>query len=104
MTIKEIAMLGKDFHDNYYSKYHHYVVTTYKYRGKIKTLKTLELTDEGRKIMMGEALNAKVFTCPYCGEKVSFQDLEYWGEEIEKVIANEIPCSMCYEDEMGEDL
>lgn len=104
MTTIEIATIGKDFHDNCYSKYHHYVTKTYKYRGEIKTRKDLELTEEGRAILMGEALNAKVFICPCCERKVSFNNLEYWGEEIEEVVANEIYCSECYEDEMGEDL
>ena len=104
MTTIEIATIGKEFHDNYFTKYHHYVVKTYKYRGEIKTRKVLEMTEEGQAIMMSEALNAKVFTCPDCGQKVSFNDLEYWGEEIEKVVANKVSCSLCYEDEMGEDL
>lgn len=104
MTKNEIAKLGKEFHENYYTKYHHYVVKTYKYRGEIKTRKNLELTTEGRQILMGEALNAKVFTCPCCGQKVSFNELEYWGEEVKEVVANKVSCSLCYENEMGEDL
>lgn len=104
MTIREIAMLGKDFHDNYYTKYHHYVEKTYKYRGENKVCKTLEMTKEGCSIMMGKALNTKVFICPSCGEKISFNELEYWGEDIKEVIANKIPCSLCYEEEMGDNL
>lgn len=104
MTKFEIATIGKEFHDNYYTKYHRRVVQTYKYRGQQKTREVIELTEEGRAIMMGEALNAEVFTCPCCGQKVSFNDLEYWGEDAEAVAADEITCSLCYEEEMGEDL
>ena len=104
MTKIEIARIGKEFHDNYYTKYHHRITKTYKYKGVIKTREIIELTEEGRAIMMGEALNAKVFTCPYCKQKVSFNDFEYWGEDIKDIVADKISCSICYEEEMGEDL
>ena len=103
MTTLEIATIGKEFDDNYYTKYHHYVTKTYKYCGEIRTRKDFVMTEEGEAILMGDALNAKVFVCPYCGEKVSFNDLEYWGESIEEIVNNKISCSECYENEMGED-
>ena len=104
MTKLEIATIGKEFHDNYYSKYHRLITKVYKYRGQFKAHEELEMTEEGKAIMMGEALNAKVFICPCCGEMVSFHDLEYWGEPAEDIANDEISCSQCYEDEMGEDL
>lgn len=85
----EIARIGKDFHENKYTKY---------------CQGPLRLTKEGEAILNGEALNAKVFTCPDCGKKVSFNELEYWGEDLEELVADEVTCSRCYEDEMGEDL
>ena len=104
MTKLEIAMIGKEFYDNYYTKYHEKVFKTYKYKGKIKTRQEMKITEEGRAILMGEALNTEVFTCPCCGRKVTFHELEYWGEDIEELVNDEITCSECYEEEMGEDL
>lgn len=104
MTKLEIATIGKEFHDNYYSKYHKEVIKTYKYKGEVKTRKETELTEEGRAIQMGEALNTEIFTCPCCGRKVTFHELEYWGEDIEALLNDKVTCSECYEEEMGEDL
>lgn len=104
MNTIEIAVIGKELHDNYYTKYHKEVIKTYKYRGEIKTRKEIELTDEGRALQMGELLNRKAFFCPCCKRLVSFNELEYWGEDIEDIITNKITCSECYEEAMGEDL
>lgn len=105
MTINEIATIGMEFRNNYFEKYHQYVTITYKYGGVIRTRKELQMTKEGEAIMMGEALNAKVFTCPSCGKKVSFNDLEIWdGDSVTEIANNKVICSCCYEDTMGEDL
>lgn len=105
MTTIEIAKVGKEFYNNYYKKYHHYVTINYKFGEQIKTCTMLQLTEEGKSIMMSETLNAKVFTCPWCGKKVSYNELEIWSEDdIDEIVNNEVPCSYCYEDLMGEDL
>ena len=48
-------------------------------------------------------MTEKICTCDYCGENCSMWDLEVWAcnfnEEHPCVI-----CSLCYEEEMGEDL
>ena len=97
-------MLGKEFQKNYYSKYHTHVTETYKYRGVVKTRETLKMTEEGEKIL-GVLDSEKLFRCPCCGEMKSFLDLEVWDEDaVESIVADEVTCSICYEDEMGEDL
>lgn len=104
MTKMEMAMLGKEFDENYYSKYHVEVLETYKYRGEIKTRKTFKFTDEGEKILdilYGE----KLFRCPRCGEMKSYGELEIWDEDtVEDIVADQFPCCSCYEHDMGEDL
>jgi len=104
MTKMEMAILGKEYQKNYYSKYHIRVTETYKYRGQTKTREIIRMTEEGLKIqdiLFGEEL----FRCPRCGEMKSFGDLEIWDEDTAEAIANdEITCSLCYEEEMGEDL
>ena len=104
MTKMEMAILGKEFHKNYYSKYHTRVTETYKYRGQIKTRETLKMTEEGEKIL-GILGGEKLFRCPCCGEMQSFVDLEVWDEDTaESIAADEVTCALCYEQEMGEDL
>ena len=105
MTVFEIATIGKEFTDNYYNKYHQYIIKTYKYRGEIRTRKISEMTKEGEALLMGETLNTPAFTCPWCHKKVSFNDLEVWDEDtVEDIANNKVPCAECYEEEMGEDL
>lgn len=104
MTKMEMALLGKEFDKNYYSKYHMKVTVTYKYRGEIKTRVESRMTEEGEKLM--DILSGKkIFTCPYCHEKKSYGELEIWDEDTaEQIARDEIGCSECYEDAMGEDL
>ena len=104
MTKMEMAILGKEFDEHYSSKYHIRVAETYKYRGQIKTRFTYKFTEEGErilKILEGE----KLFRCPCCGELKNYGELEVWYEDTAESIADDrVTCSMCYEDEMGEDL
>ena len=103
MTKMEMAILGREFKDNYYSKYHQKVTVTYKYRGEVKTRTELKMTEEGLELLHlthGE----KLFTCPCCGRKKSFGDLEVWDQTAEEIARDEVECSLCYEEEMGEDL
>ena len=47
----------------------------------------------------------KVFTCPCCGEKKAYIDLEVWSSDsVEDIINDAIVCAECYEIEMGDDL
>ena len=47
----------------------------------------------------------EVFTCPCCGEKKTFSDLEVWDDDDAELIAQDkYKCSCCWEDGMGEDL
>ena len=103
MTKLEMAILGKEFDEHYYSKYHVKVTETYKYRGEVRTRTSLKMTDEGEaiiKILEEE----KLFTCPICGKKKSYGELEVWDETAEEVAQNQVECALCYEDAMGEDL
>lgn len=103
MTKREMVQMGMEFKRNYYGKYMVEVEKEYKYRGEIKTRTTFEMTEEGKEI--SRLLNTPMFTCPVCGQTVSFNDLEVWTDENEDDIVNdECVCSVCYEDEMGEDL
>lgn len=104
MTKLEMINMGIEFHANYYKKYNLPVEKQYKYRGEIKTRTEFKMTEEGRKIM--NLLYTPMFTCPCCGNKVGFAELESWlaDDSIEEFMADEVPCSICYEDEMGEDL
>ena len=104
MTKKEIAIIGKEFNENYYNKYHEKVIKVYKYCGEVRQREVLELTKEGVAIMNGEALNSKVFCCPCCHKKVSYNELEDWLGDIEEIANDKVMCSLCYEEEMGEDL
>lgn len=80
MTKTEIVLLAMDYCEKPFSG---------KYFLNIPT----ELTDEA------------VFTCPECGEKVAFNDLEFWStDSFEDLLADKIICSQCYENEMGDDL
>ena len=47
----------------------------------------------------------EVFACPKCGEKKAFIDLEVWiNDTVENIVNGNVPCSACYENEMGDDL
>ena len=50
-----------------------------------------------------ERMTAKVCTCDYCGAKCSMWDLEVWACNFDND-NSDIICSLCYEEEMGEDL
>lgn len=104
MTKMEMAILGKEFDKNYYSKYHVRVTETYKYRGQTKTRETFRMTEEGEKIL--DILDGeKLFRCPHCGQMKTFLQLEVWDEDtVESLVADEVSCSHCYEEAMGEDL
>lgn len=103
MTKLELVKKMVEFHENYYSKYHETKVEYYKYRGEVKTRTTSVLTKEGEELLE-LSYKDKLFKCPCCGEMVAFGELEYWDESVEDVMNDEITCSACYEDEMGEDL
>ena len=84
-------------------KYFTRVTKTYKYRGEIKTQSFMEETEEWWKAR--KILETPMFTCPCCGQLVGFTDLEHWlAESEEDFLDDKILCSLCYEDEMGEDL
>lgn len=103
MTKREIAELGKDFDENYYKKYHVRTEVPYVYRGVVKTRIEYHYTEEGRRIR--DLLGQPMFICPICGNKVSYIDLEAWtSDSVDDLINDCVPCSLCYEDEMGEDL
>ena len=53
------------------------------------------MTEEGRKIQ--DMLYTPMFICA---------ELESWlgDDNIEEFMNDEVPCSLCYEEEMGEDL
>lgn len=89
MTKMEIAKMGKEFDENFWTKY-------VDEKGK--------MTEEGIKI--ADILNnEKVFKCPHCGEMCSYGDLNVWDEDtIEDIVNDGIGCVHCYEEEMGEDL
>ena len=106
MTKMEMIQLGLDFYREYLreGKFYTRVTESYKYRGEVKTRSSMVLTTEGRQIQ--ELLREPMFTCPVCGQRVGFCDLEVWlGDgDLEAFLADEVPCSCCYEDGMGEDL
>ena len=103
MTKNELAMMGIEFKENYYTKYNLPVEVQYKYRGEIRTRTEYRWTEEARRIH--SLLDIPAFTCPCCGQLVSFNELEFWrGDSLDDLLNDEIPCSECYEDEMGEDL
>lgn len=103
MTKREIAELGKEFDENYYNKYNLRTEVQYVYRGQVKTRIEYRTTEEGKRIR--DLLSIPMFICPECGEKFGYIDLEIWPNDSVEDIANDcIPCSSCYEDDMGEDL
>ena len=104
MTKLEMVKMGLEFNKNYYKKYMLRTEKQYKYRGVIKTRPEFKMTDEGRKI--SNMLNTPMFKCPCCGKTVGFNRLECWLAEgdINAFMNDEVECSMCYEDDMGEDL
>ena len=107
MTKLELAKMGMEFSKNCYTKYHAYRTKVYKYRGEYKERRELYMTAEGIAIMniLADENNA-VFVCPHCGQRCTFHALEFWtGEDtLEELMADQVICSECYEDEMGDDL
>ena len=55
--------------------------------------------DEDKKFLRSK--EAQIFECECCGKMVGYWDLEAWVCDFEE---DEYTCSLCYEDEMGEDL
>ncbi len=108
MTKMEFVKMELAFGKDYYTKYHTYKTVEYKYRGEFRTRKELVMTEEGKALneMLSKESENHLFTCPCCGKKVQFDDLEAWIDEDrpEDFINDEVICSLCYEDEMGEDL
>lgn len=106
MTKLEIAMMGMEFNKNYYTKYHAKRIKVYKYRGEYRERVESYMTDEGKKILalLNDESNA-VFTCPHCGQACTFAALEYWDSDtLDDLMTDRVTCSICYEDEMGDDL
>ena len=103
MTKMEMVTMGTEFRTNYYKKYLVSKTITYKYRGELKTRESFYLSEEGQRI--DKILYTPMFKCPDCGNTVSFNELESWlAEDDEDFINDLVPCSMCYENMMGEDL
>ena len=106
MTKLEMVRLGLDLYGSYLreGKYYTRVTETYKYRGEIKTRSFMEMTAEGRRV--NDLLDVPMFTCPDCGQLVTFHELEVWlGDDDEDAFLNDrVACSYCYEEAMGEDL
>ena len=95
MTKRTIAKLAIEFYDNNYynqEKYYEKYQAVHFVRGQMRTVESL--------------CHAKVFTCPWCKEKKSANDLEIWqdGTTIQDLVLDTVPCSECYEEEMGDDL
>ena len=106
MTKAEFVKTMREFHENYFSdKYRKTEPKTYKYKGVIKTRDTYKLTEEGERLSAIEEASEYRFICPDCGREVEFGALETWlGETDEQFLNNKVPCSLCYEEAMGEDL
>ena len=105
MTKIEMVKLGMEFDSEYLheGKYYTRVTETYKYRGQVKERSFMEMTAEGRRV--DGLLDEPMFVCPDCGKLVSFNDLEVWlGESEEDFLNDNVLCSLCYEDAMGDDL
>lgn len=104
MTKLEMVQMGREFNRNCFSaKYNDEKITTYKYRGEIKTRVTHEWNAEALRIV--NLLSEPMFICPECGKHVSFNALEAWlGDTDEDFLEDRVPCSLCYEEDMGEDL
>ena len=104
MTKREFVEKMIDFDENYYTKYLQERIVTYKYAGQTRTRSEFELTDTGKELFDLANNSPFRFICPCCKKSVSFGDLEYWDESVDAVLNNEVTCSVCYEEEMGEDL
>jgi hypothetical protein len=107
MTKQIIAKLAIEFYNSnflhqekYYEKYQKIQFV----RGQMRTVESYRFTKEGKKIF-DILCHEKVFTCPYCKEKKSANDLQIWQDNtIQDLILDTVPCSECYEEEMGDDL
>ena len=103
MTKRTIATLAIEFYNNNYHYQERYN-TTCLVNGKVRTVESYRFTKEGKKIF-GILCHEKVFTCPYCKEKKSANDLEIWQDTaVQDLVLDTVPCSECYEEEMGYDL
>lgn len=108
MTKRTIAKLAIEFYNNNYynqEKYYEKYQAVHFVRGQMRTVESYRFTKEGKKIF-DILCHAKVFTCPYCKEKKSANDLEIWQDNntIQDLVLDTVPCSECYEEEMGYDL
>ncbi len=99
----EIARIGHNYSKNYYKAFTEEYEVTYKYRGEIRTRTEFRSTEKGKAIR-NLLDNNLIFKCPCCGEMMAYTDLEYWLGSAENAAADEVLCSECYEDGMGEDL
>ena len=103
ITKEAIARVGIDFDENYYEKYRLEKEVHYKYRGQDKVRIEFYDTEECKAIR--NLLGIKAFTCPVCKRMVCYGGLAYWRhDDFDALVNDEIECSMCYEDEMGDDL
>ena len=103
MTKRTIAILAIEFYNNNYHHQERYNAT-YLINGKVRTVESYRFTKEGKKIF-DILCHEKVFTCPYCKEKKSANDLEIWQDTaVQDLVLDTVPCSECYEEEMGYDL
>jgi hypothetical protein len=62
-----------------------------------------KIYDTLKKPYTDSRMTEKVCTCDYCGFACSMVDLEIWACNFD-TNDPDIICSLCYEDEMGEDL
>lgn len=105
MTKIEMIRFGRKVDGEYLheGKYFERVTETYKYRGEVKTRSYLKETEAWWTAQ--KTLEAPMFVCPCCGELVGYTALESWlGNSELDFLNDKVPCSLCYEDSMGEDL
>lgn len=71
------------------------------YPDRIQTARYEELFyDREKKLLRGEV--GKIFKCCECGKMCGYFDLECWS--VDELNGEELLCSECYENDMGEDL
>ena len=102
-TKLEIARIGRNYSEQYWKAFREEFEVQYKYRGEIRTRIESRPTEKARAIR--DLLDSNpIFKCPCCGEMMTYNDLEYWLGSAADAAADEVLCSGCYEDGMGEDL
>lgn len=69
------------------------------HEGKITQKECFSNKERGN--LLHELHEDKIFKCESCGQYVAYGDLETWCCDFDE---QEYLCSLCYEDEMGEDL